>query len=479
MSATGFARIDPAVLDRHERVAFSFSGGKDSTAVWHLLDEAGLLDRVTTYHMDTGDLLPEMRAVVAHYEARTPRFVRITGRVNEWIAEHGLPTDLLPHTAHPVAYLMGEARVPLVSRYDCCYANLMLPTFRRIIEDGNTLLIRGTKRVDMRRLPCGTGEHVDGVEIYYPIEDATNDEVFAYLRAVGAMVSPVYQHVTNSPECATCSAWWGEKRASYLKSRHPLLYARYKARMDAVAAEIEPMLGNLVAEANEPLDAPALPMALMEQATGAMPDGLRVLQANRLGKDDIAHVRELMRYMPIPRGATVLDAGCGLGEVSRILGAHRLDLSFIMVNKSEAQLAHAPSNHRFHRLVGDFHNLPLPDASVDFTMFCYALCHADHMVALREAARVTRPGGQLFVYDYERVGGDNALMEQHLFARAYRFDEVAALASRAGWALTFEAFPAGYDLFADIFGGDEELQALHRAIFSDLRPVVWRFERRP
>lgn len=241
-------QIDLSILARHERIAFSYSGGKDSTAVWHMLRNAGVLDRVTVYHTDTGDLLPEMRDVVSFYEAQTPHFVRIQKDVHAWIAENGLPTDLLPHSAHWAGQEMGEARIKLVGRYDCCFANLMLPTYERIVADGNTLLIRGTKAVDMRRLPCGTGDVLNGIEFYYPLQYATHEEVFAYLAEQGARICRVYEHTTNAPECATCSAWWGERRAEYLKRHHPELFRKYAARLRAVVAELEPVVGTLLPE---------------------------------------------------------------------------------------------------------------------------------------------------------------------------------------------------------------------------------------
>lgn len=51
--------MDWSALDRHTgKVAMSLSGGKDSTVVLWLLKQAGLLDRVTVYHLNTGDLFP-------------------------------------------------------------------------------------------------------------------------------------------------------------------------------------------------------------------------------------------------------------------------------------------------------------------------------------------------------------------------------------------------------------------------------------
>jgi phosphoadenosine phosphosulfate reductase len=234
-------------LKGHERIGLSFSGGKDSLACVCLLRKA--LNRIRIYHVDTGDLLPEMRESVARVEAFAPDFVRIETRVIDWINQYGLPSDLVPHSSHIVGRMMGENRASIVSRYDCCYSNLMLPLFERVKRDGCTLLIRGTKQVDMHRLPAGDGEIYQGVELYYPLLRWTNKQVFDYLAVEGVILPRVYEHVTNSPECARCSAWWGEGRAEYLKKYHPGLWRDYDARLQIVIDEIAQPLANLRREA--------------------------------------------------------------------------------------------------------------------------------------------------------------------------------------------------------------------------------------
>lgn len=235
-----------SALDRHAKIALSFSGGKDSLACVYLMRPH--LDRITVFHNDTGDLLPEVMEVVEHVKAMCPNFVHIRGDVNAWIAEHGMPTDLLPHSAHTIGELMGEASTRLVPRYDCCWANLMSPVHQAIKASGSSLVIRGTKRVDMKRLPMASGDVLDGIEVLLPLQDWSHDEVFAYLRAEGAPICRVYEAVTNAPECARCPAWLGEKRAGYLRQHHPALFADYRDRLQAVFREIDPVLGNLATE---------------------------------------------------------------------------------------------------------------------------------------------------------------------------------------------------------------------------------------
>lgn len=222
-----------------------FSGGKDSLACVYLLRDH--LDRITIYHLDTGDLLPEIRASVAHVEAMAPHFVRVQTDAMGWIEQNGLPTDLLPHGSHQVGQMMGEGP-QLVTRYYCCFSNLMLPLWTRIKEDGNTLAIRGTKAVDMVKLPVDSGEMANGIELWLPIRDWSHAEVFAYLKAVGAPANRIYDYVTNSPECARCSAWWGERRARYLRQFHPDLYVEYERRLRIVAAAAADSIAHLNSE---------------------------------------------------------------------------------------------------------------------------------------------------------------------------------------------------------------------------------------
>jgi 3'-phosphoadenosine 5'-phosphosulfate sulfotransferase (PAPS reductase)/FAD synthetase len=239
--------LDISPLLRHDKVACSFSGGKDSLACVYLLRE--YLDDITIYHLDTGDLLPEMCESVARVEAFAPHFVRINTDVTAWIAAHGLPTDLLPFSAHPVGVLMGQASAKLVSRYECCWNNIMWPLFERMRDDGNTLLIRGTKRIDMPRLPKASGDTEGAVEFWYPIQEWSSEQVFAYLRDQGAPLPRFYDYVVNSSDCARCSAYWGEGRAAYLKKYHPELWAEYDARLQVVIDAIAPSLALLRHEA--------------------------------------------------------------------------------------------------------------------------------------------------------------------------------------------------------------------------------------
>lgn len=237
-----------ATLERHERVACGVSGGKDSTATAWLLRPHW--DRIRFYHLDCGDALPEVRAVVDELHGILPNLTVVKRDVHAWIAANGLPSDLVPYTSDHLGQCISQAP-RLVPLQACCWANIMQPLHERIKADGNTLVIRGTKRADMKRLPMQSGQVLDGIELLLPLEHWTNADVMAYLREQGAPIAAAYDYFEDMADCATCSAWWGEKRAAFLRQRHPELFQRYRERMAAVLEAVGPVTAALASELKE------------------------------------------------------------------------------------------------------------------------------------------------------------------------------------------------------------------------------------
>jgi 3'-phosphoadenosine 5'-phosphosulfate sulfotransferase (PAPS reductase)/FAD synthetase len=243
MTASRFIDLPPAP---DGNIALQFSGGKDSLALVHLLRPHW--DRLTLYHVDTGDLLPEVREIVDSVEAMVPSFIRIERDSRGWMERFGLPSDLVPTNCTPAGVMIGIGHRRIVDRFDCCASNIMAPMHERMVADGVKLVTRGTKRADFPRLPAPDGPTGMGYDLWQPLLEWSDADVFSYLREVGAPICRVYENGVQSPECATCPAWWSEGRASYLAKHHPDLNAAYQAKLKLVAAEVAPLWAHLQRE---------------------------------------------------------------------------------------------------------------------------------------------------------------------------------------------------------------------------------------
>lgn len=222
-----------AATGRHERIGFQLSGGKDSIAALFLMRD--YWDRMTVYWTNTGDAVPEVLEVIERLRTMVPNFVEIHGRVQEQIANYGLPSDLVPSTA-------GLSERPrLQDRFNCCYNSLMMPMHQRMHDDGVTLIVRGQKSADKLKSPLRSGAIENGVELFFPLEHWTDADVFAFLEDQ-AFVPAYYQQLGASPDCLTCSAYWSEGRAAWLKDKHPEAYQAYQGKLDVIRETVMPLI---------------------------------------------------------------------------------------------------------------------------------------------------------------------------------------------------------------------------------------------
>ncbi|MCP3103227.1 methyltransferase domain-containing protein [Myxococcus sp. K15C18031901] len=138
-------------------------------------------------------------------------------------------------------------------------------------------------------------------------------------------------------------------------------------------------------------------------------------------------IRPLLRATGLVRGARVLDAGCGPGEISQTL-AHLVGVEGRVtgIDMSEARLAEATRRcadlpqARFLRR--DIRDTGLPDASFDYTWSQYVLEYlSDWDAALAEFVRVTRPGGRVVVSEIDGQGMNNWPLPKELEDGAQRF----------------------------------------------------------
>lgn len=180
--------------------------------------------------------------------------------------------------------------------------------------------------------------------------------------------------------------------------------------------------------------------------------------------------RELLAARP---GEVGVDVGCGLAHLAcelardvapggRIIG---LDTSPEMVKAANARIEQEGLASSLQARLGDAVGLDLPDESADFVAVVQVYSYVPDVVrAIREAARVLRPGGRLAVLETDwdmcvYASGDEALTRRMLDGR-WRFAhpslprQLHRLFRESGLNLArCEAFPiieTGYD--PDSFG---------------------------
>lgn len=198
--------------------------------------------------------------------------------------------------------------------------------------------------------------------------------------------------------------------------------------------------------------------------------GLRLLQPFRFAETDAKHIEVLLAAADFPAGARVLDVGCGVGRCAELMHEARPDLSFVLLNFSQAQLADCPE--RFETHLADAHALPFEEASFDAVMFNAALGNMDAKVALAEATRVLKPGGVLFLNELELGPEAGTEIERVLCFQAFQPEALSAFCADLGLGCdSVEAPPVFSAHLREHWDAEES----YEEVFADIRPCLWRF----
>jgi ubiquinone/menaquinone biosynthesis C-methylase UbiE len=132
----------------------------------------------------------------------------------------------------------------------------------------------------------------------------------------------------------------------------------------------------------------------------------------------------LLRRVPLSPNAAILDAGCGVGGGLTWLRESAGELGTVTgIDLHPRALRHAAQvSRRVAR--ASVEALPFPEQSFDLVTSFEVLYHldvADDLAALREFARVLRPGGWLMVrvpaHDWLRGAHDRQVHTRHRYSR--------------------------------------------------------------
>lgn len=131
----------------------------------------------------------------------------------------------------------------------------------------------------------------------------------------------------------------------------------------------------------------------------------RYVLANHVlsGGIDVLWRRRVAALASGRRPKRVLDLATGSGDLAAAVGAACPEAMVIGVDFCAPMMAHARRRGLAHLVVADGMALPFDDASFDLVTVGFGLRNmADYGEAVREMARVVRPGGGLMILDFSQ-----------------------------------------------------------------------------
>ncbi|GAA1879647.1 class I SAM-dependent methyltransferase [Lapillicoccus jejuensis] len=191
------------------------------------------------------------------------------------------------------------------------------------------------------------------------------------------------------------------------------------------------------------MEQPELDARLQAYYTDEFVEAERLTTRSAQGRLELERVQEVVRGL-IPAGSRVVDVGGATGVHAAALAAAGYDV--VLVDPVPAQVAQAARVGTFRAVVGDARRLEVEDDWADAALLLGPLYHlasrADRLTALREAARVVRPGGWVVAAAIPRL----ARLTSMLTARGLppvSTHEWTALLER-GDPTAFGRFPGGH-----------------------------------
>jgi len=212
-------------------------------------------------------------------------------------------------------------------------------------------------------------------------------------------------------------------------------YYRFNGELDDKHALLWRTMRHGIDDALLDDDARRLPTVL---ATRAKSEGW----ADTVAGDMERHYSPGRTWEALARGAMhlvelgdVLDVASGDGVLAELLAPHAK--SILCVDSNERTISAARDRLRPLKQVrvehGDMHALALADAKFDLVLLMHALTYSEQpALAVREAARVLRPGGRLLALTLNRHAHKAVAEEFDHCNLGFTVDELKKLAKKAG-----------------------------------------------
>ena len=130
--------------------------------------------------------------------------------------------------------------------------------------------------------------------------------------------------------------------------------------------------------------------------------GLNIFQANLVDGCELKTVELIHNTLNPRQNSVIMDFGGGIGGVPRLMLEIDPTLKFLCVSNSAFQADYIQNmNHKSIAAINcDFHNVPLPDKSIDYAMFNETIGYGDLNKLLIEVDRLLKPGGSVVIKDF-------------------------------------------------------------------------------
>ncbi len=113
----------------------------------------------------------------------------------------------------------------------------------------------------------------------------------------------------------------------------------------------------------------------------------------------------------------ILDCGCGIGGTIKQITSLYPNTEIHGINVSDKQIKIAKELNNFNNSilsVQDYTNTDYEDNTFDIVYFCESICYSDYKKAIKEARRILKPNGTLYIKDLAIKCPKNELNENEL-----------------------------------------------------------------
>lgn len=222
------------MFDKYKNPILMLSGGKDSVACLFKLKAE--LDNLIVVWVNTGKSFKETEDIINLIKPYTKHFVEL--RVNrdlQWEI-YGWPADIINPLHTVEGHLYSGSQFKTQTPFNCCVMNIMLPVFKFAKEIGSTLLIKGQKNADGLKDKYKSGDMLEGITIWHPIEHWTDEQVLAAVEEGLGFLPEHFKLKHSSLDCRDCTGFVEvtQDRIAYIKDNYPEDFTELRRKLNII-----------------------------------------------------------------------------------------------------------------------------------------------------------------------------------------------------------------------------------------------------